>query len=129
MEQALADGGVTVDDIDAVIAHGTATWKGDEAEIRALNRLFGNRDAPVPVVSLKGHMGHNGGAAGCMNVIAAALTLQDDVLAHTAGTTDPDPEITFDLVMNEPRPLRARNLLVNAFGFGGQNASLVVGRV
>ncbi len=127
MQVAMDDAGITPAEIDAVIAHGTATRKGDDSEIAALNDLFGDREVPLPATSIKGHMGHPGAASGCLAVIAAALAIREKSLVHTAGTTDVEDTIRFEVVIEKPKPLDIRTVLVNAFGFGGQNAAIVLG--
>lgn len=126
MELALQEAGVGSGGIDAIAAHGTATPKGDSAEIRAINRLFTARAREVAVMSLKGHIGHSGGAAGVMSLIAALGAMQHGEFIHTACTQDIDHEVEFDAVTGKPRPMEIGNLLVNGFGFGGQNASLAI---
>jgi 3-oxoacyl-[acyl-carrier-protein] synthase II len=110
--------------VDAVVAHATGTPKGDTPEIRALNHLFGGRG--LPVTSLKGTIGHTGASAGCMGVIAGLHAMHAGSLPPTMGTTDPDPEIDFDVIMGQAREVDVATVQVNAFGFGGQDASLVV---
>lgn len=126
MELALQEAGVDTAGIDAIAAHGTATPKGDTAEIRAINRLLAARAREVTVMSLKGHIGHSGGAAGVMTLIAALGGMQHGEFIHTACTDDIDPEVEFDVVTKQPRRMSIGNLLVNGFGFGGQNASLAI---
>jgi 3-oxoacyl-(acyl-carrier-protein) synthase len=129
MQVALDDAGATADQVDAVIAHGTATRKGDESEINALNGLFGERSVPIPVTSIKGHMGHPGAASGCLAVIAAALAMREGSLVHTAGTTDVEDGVRFEVVIDKPKPMELRKVLINAFGFGGQNAAVVIAAI
>jgi 3-oxoacyl-[acyl-carrier-protein] synthase II len=129
MNQALADAGIRAQDVDALIAHATSTPKGDLAEIRAINDTHSrNRPRPLPVMSLKGHIGHSGAAAGAMSLLAAVFTLNGGVLPHTAGTRDIEPEADFAVAVDRPSSIDARTIQLNAFGFGGQNASLVVRR-
>ena len=129
MELAQRSAGVSPSDVDALVAHATGTPKGDEAEIRALNAVFadGGNDRLV-VTGLKGHTGHTGASSGGMNVIAGVRAMHGGRLAHVAGTTALDPEIRFDVALHEPRSIDVRVLQVNSFGFGGQNASVVVER-
>ena len=130
MELAQAGAGVGPADVDVVIAHATGTPKGDSAEIRALNRVFvdgAGRDELL-VTGLKGNTGHTGASAGAMNVMAGIWAMRHGRLPNVAGTTDLDPEVRFDVVLGEPRPVDLDVLQVNAFGFGGQDASLVVTR-
>lgn len=128
MELALDDAGMAADDVDALIAHATGTPKGDTAEIRAINRVHGKRRAPLPVAGVKGHVGHSGASSGAMGVITGLLGMGEDRFPHIANTDQPDPEAAFEVVIGQPKPMRYRSLQVNAFGFGGQNASLIVTR-
>ena len=127
MNQALVTAGLRAQDVDALVAHATSTPKGDLAEIRAINSVY-SRSRSLPVTSLKGHIGHSGAAAGAMSLVAAVHTLNGDDLPHTAGTRDIDPEVDFSVVVERPRAVDADVIQINAFGFGGQNASLVVRR-
>jgi 3-oxoacyl-[acyl-carrier-protein] synthase II len=124
MELALEEAGLAPDAIDAVVAHATGTPKGDTAEIRAINNLFGGRG--LPVTSLKGTIGHTGASAGAMGLLAGLTAMHHGKLAPTMGTSRPEPEIDFDVVMHAAADVEVQALQVNAFGFGGQDASLVV---
>jgi 3-oxoacyl-[acyl-carrier-protein] synthase II len=126
MELALAEAGVQPAAIDAIAAHGTGTPKGDVAEIRAINELFAGRSEPVPAMSVKGVLGHPAGASGAISLIAAVHGMGEGELLHTAGTTEVDPEVQFEVVTGRPKALDIDFLQVNAFGFGGQNASVVL---
>jgi 3-oxoacyl-[acyl-carrier-protein] synthase II len=128
MERALEDASVAPDEIDAIYAHGTATPVGDSAEIKAINTLYGGRSIPVPVTSLKGHIGHGMAASGVTSLIAALCGFPLRVIVPTLGTTEPEPEARFSVVLGEPQRHETRAVQINAFGFGGQNASLVVTR-
>ncbi|HWC82990.1 MAG TPA: beta-ketoacyl-[acyl-carrier-protein] synthase family protein [Pseudonocardiaceae bacterium] len=129
MRQALAEAELSPNQVDALIAHATSTPKGDTAEISAINTVHArNRRAELPVMSLKGHIGHSGAAAGAMSLVTAVHTLGDGVLPHTAGTREVDPEAEFTVVTGTPVDVAARTIQLNAFGFGGQNASLIVRR-
>lgn len=126
MEEAHGSAGVEPDDIDAVYAHATGTPKGDEAEIRALNRVFAGTD--VVVTGIKGHTGHTGAASGAMSLMSGIRAMETGQLPAIAGTTTPDPEIEFDVAIGAVRHLQVDTFQVNSFGFGGQNASAVVSR-
>ncbi len=128
MKLALDESGIAADEIDAIAAHGTGTPKGDIAEIRAINTLYGKRKNPVAVMSVKGHVGHAGGAAGGQTLIAGLQAALDGELNHTGCTTEVDPEVDFEVVIGKPKKMDIRNFQVNAFGFGGQNASLILSR-
>ncbi|PSR36231.1 MAG: beta-ketoacyl-[acyl-carrier-protein] synthase family protein [Sulfobacillus thermosulfidooxidans] len=127
MRQALEDAQRTPQDIDAIIAHGTSTIVGDRAEIRAMHDVYAHHH--IPVTSIKGHLGHSMGASGAMSAIAALYAIQDGMLPPTVGTTELDPEVEFDLVQDKAKPGSLSIIQVNAFGFGGQNASIILSRL
>jgi 3-oxoacyl-[acyl-carrier-protein] synthase II len=126
MALALQESGLGVDAIDAVIAHGTATRIGDAAEIRAIDAVYERRRTPIPVTSLKGHVGHAMAASGVTSLIVALRGFAEGTLVHTLGSTEVDPAAQFDLVLGAPRLQPLHAVQINAFGFGGQNVSLVV---
>ena len=128
MELALADAGITAEEVGALLAHATGTPKGDTAEIRAINQVHGGRSTPLPVASIKGHIGHSGAASGAMALVTGLLGMTEGRFTHTSNTDEPDPEARFDVVIGRPRKLEYTTLQVNAFGFGGQNASIIVTR-
>lgn len=129
MEKALADARAKPQEVDALVAHATGTPKGDTAEIQAINRVHSRgRKQPLPVSSIKGHVGHSGAASGAMAIIAALMGMKHNRFFHTAGTRNVDPSCEFDVVIEKPRDLEVNLLQVNSFGFGGQNASLVLSR-
>jgi 3-oxoacyl-[acyl-carrier-protein] synthase II len=128
MEQAMARVGVSCACIDAVIAHATGTPLGDLAEMRALDAVAATLGRRPPVTSIKGHIGHTTGASGALSVLAALAAFETGGLAPTAGTRALDPAMHFPVPLTEPARGRFTTILVNAFGFGGQNASLVVSR-
>ena len=119
-------------DVDAVVAHGTGTPVGDIAELGALNRLYGNRSTPMRVMSPKGNFGHPHGPAGALGLLAGLFSMQQGALMPTAGTHHPRelmPEVDrLHAVIGAPAEGRIDVLQVNAFGFGGQNSSLIVSR-
>jgi 3-oxoacyl-[acyl-carrier-protein] synthase II len=129
MELAHQSAGVAPADVDVLVAHATGTPKGDEAEIRALNHVFvdGGNDHVV-VTGLKGHTGHTGASSGGMNLIAGVRSMHGGRVANIAGTAVLDPEIRFDVALHEPRSVDVDVLQINSFGFGGQNASVIVQR-
>ena len=126
MELALADADCAPSEVDCLIAHATGTPKGDAAEIRAINTTFDRRD--LVVTGLKGHTGHTGASAGAMNILATIEAMQNGRLVNVAGTTTVDPDVAFDVVLREPRSVDVEVAQINAFGFGGQNASVVLRR-
>jgi 3-oxoacyl-[acyl-carrier-protein] synthase II len=90
--------------------------------------VHGGRAGALPVTSLKGHLGHTGASSGAMGVIAAVTTLTQGLFPNTAGTRDVDPEADFRVVTGQPAVLDVSCVQVNAFGFGGQDSSLVLRR-
>lgn len=128
IETAQRNAGMTAGDIGALVAHGTGTPVGDTAEITAINSVFGDRAADVAVTSIKGHVGHTAGAAGVMGIMAALHTFREGTLAPTASTTDLDDAIAFRVPLGEPAKVTKDAAQVNGFGFGGQDASIVLSR-
>lgn len=129
MRRALEDAGIEDRaEVAAIYAHGTGTRAGDASEIRAINDVYGDRGEDMLVTSLKGHFGHPGGSAAALNLAAALVGMERGEVLPTASTTTPDPEIGFTLVLGEPRAADVATIQLNAFGFGGQNASLIVSR-
>lgn len=124
---ALDDAGLSPDDIDYVNAHGTSTTQNDLTETRALKEIFGERAANVPVSSNKSMLGHTIAAAGAIECILSLVGINRSILLPTINQEIRDPKCDLDYVPNEARSLTHKNVLSNSFGFGGQNASLVVG--
>jgi len=123
MELALADAGITPDQVGHINAHGTSTPLNDLAEARAITKVFGE---PGPLVtSTKGVTGHGLAAAGAIEAVAAVLTIHRATIPPTAGYEEPDPEITIHVVHGEPMPWEPAAVLSNSFGFGGHNGCLV----
>jgi 3-oxoacyl-[acyl-carrier-protein] synthase II len=126
---ALADAGIGAAAVDFVNAHGTATPHNDEAEARALRRVFGARAARLPVTSTKAIVGHLLGSAGAVESVATLLALASGWLHAMPGPEPADPALGLDPVIGEPRRLADARVAVSAnFGFGGANAALVFAR-
>lgn len=128
MRRALKSADLGTTDIDYVNAHATATPAGDVAESMALNRLFGDHLARIPVSSIKGAVGHMLGAAGAIEGVASVLALMHQTLPPTLHCDDKEPLAPPDIVPNEPRPASINHVLSNSFGFGGQNGVLIFSR-
>ncbi len=126
MELALADADITPGDVSHINAHGTSTPLNDLAESIAVHHVFG--DVAPPVTSIKGHLGHSLAAAGALEGVASVMTLLNQVIPPTAGTTEVDPAIGLDVVLSEPRSMDLDVVLSNSFGFGGHNGSVVFRR-
>jgi 3-oxoacyl-[acyl-carrier-protein] synthase II len=126
MELALADAGITAADVRHINAHGTSTSLNDAAEAEAVNKVFGH---PGPIMtSTKGVTGHALGAAGGIEAVALALTIERKVIPPTRGTTADtvDTNIDLDLVFDTPRAWEPGPSLSNSFGFGGHNGTIVM---
>jgi 3-oxoacyl-[acyl-carrier-protein] synthase II len=127
MSSAIADAGLSPQDIDYVNAHGTSTPPNDRVETHALKRVFGES---VPLISsTKSMTGHTLGAAGALESVFCILAMQDSVLPPTINLDHPDPDCDLDYVANKARPANVRYAMTNSLGFGGHNASLVFGQV
>lgn len=128
MRRALADAELTPSDVDHVNAHGTSTPLNDKAETAALHEVFGPDLDDVAVTSTKGVTGHLLGAAGAVEAVWSVLTLRDQVIPPTAGLANQDPELDLDVVTGAARERDVDVVMSDAFGFGGQNAVLLLGR-
>jgi 3-oxoacyl-[acyl-carrier-protein] synthase II len=130
MQAALKRAGLEPSDIDYVNAHGTSTPLGDLIEAKAVARLLGNAAANVSISSTKSATGHLLGAAGAIEAIYAIKTVQTGDLPPTLNLNDPEDQVAdFDLVPLKSRHRKVRNAMSNSFGFGGTNASLIMGEV
>jgi nodulation protein E len=122
MRMALADGGIAVEEIGYINAHGTATPGNDPAETRAIRAVFGEHANRIAVSSTKAMHGHALGGAGAIEAIATILALKNGVLPPTANFTEADPECDLDYIPNTAREARVDAALSNSFAFGGLNA-------
>ncbi len=126
MQAALYDAGVSAGDVDYVSAHGTSTRLNDVMETKAAKLVFGDRAASVPMSSIKSMIGHLIGAAGAVEAVASVLAIRDGVVPPTINLDTPDPECDLDYVPNQAREMKVKTVLSSSFGFGGQNAALVI---
>jgi 3-oxoacyl-[acyl-carrier-protein] synthase II len=124
MELALLDAGLSPEAVGHINAHGTSTPANDLTEAQAIVKVFG---LPGPAItSIKGVTGHSLGAAGSLEAVALALTIERGLIPPTAGLTEQDPEIPIDVVTGSARPWTPGPALSNSFGFGGHNGTLVM---
>lgn len=128
MKGALAASGKSPEDVDVIFAHGTSTPIGDVAETVAIKKVFGDRARQIPVSATKSMVGHMLGAAGAVSALAAVKAIEEGVICPTINYETPDPECDLDCVPNKAREQEVNLALVNAFGFGGQNVVLVLGK-
>src|SRR3954452_8286478 len=124
----LADAGMSPEQIDYINAHGTATPENDKMEYLSISAVFGDLTPKIPVSSNKSMVGHTISAAGAIDGIFSLLTLEHQRIPPTINYDNPDPTILFDVVGNKARDARVTAVMSNSFGFGGQNASLVLTR-
>ncbi|MCS7045731.1 MAG: beta-ketoacyl-[acyl-carrier-protein] synthase family protein [Gemmataceae bacterium] len=128
IREALREARVDPKDVDYINAHGTSTRLNDAMETLAVKRVFGEGAKALPLSSIKSMVGHLIGAAGAVEAVALALTLAHQALPPTINLTHPDPECDLDYVPNTAREMPARIGVSTSFGFGGQNAALVMGQ-
>jgi 3-oxoacyl-[acyl-carrier-protein] synthase II len=128
MRRALADAGLTEEQIEAVNAHATATYSGDLAEAAALRKLFANRWRDVPVSGSKGAIGHAMAAAGVLEAIVAARTCATGIVPPTVNLRHVDEGCELSHVIDEPRDVNAGTVMSVSFGMGGQNAAVILKR-
>lgn len=129
MQAALKRAGIEPSDIDYINAHGTSTPMGDEIELRAIERLFGDAAQKISMSSTKSAIGHLLGAAGAVETIFSVLAMRDNVAPPTLNLDNPSVETKIDLVPHKARERSINTVLSNSFGFGGTNASLVLRRL
>ena len=129
MTNALRNSGVAPDEVDYIVAHGTATPLNDVTETRAIKSAFGDQAYRVAISSPKSMIGHLVGAAGIASALAAIGAIRDGVIPPTANLHTPDPECDLDYVPLTARRTRVDTVQVNGFGFGGQNAVAILRRV
>ena len=129
MEMALADAELNVDRVQYVNAHGTSTPLGDKAETAAVKRVFGEHAKRLAISSTKSQLGHTLGASGGIEMVVCALTIARGVIAPTINLDTPDPDCDLDYTPNVARDAKVDVAMSNSFGFGGHNASLVLGRL
>jgi len=125
MKAALASAGVTPDQVQYVNAHGTSTPLGDDLELEAVERLWGDAGKGLAMSSTKSAVGHLLGAAGAVEGIFSILAIRDQVAPATLNLDKPSRESVIDRVAKEPQPRKIQVALSNSFGFGGTNASIV----
>jgi 3-oxoacyl-[acyl-carrier-protein] synthase II len=128
MKAALKNGGVMPEQIQYVNAHGTSTPLGDDLELEAVERFFGDSAKGLAMSSTKSATGHLLGAAGAIEAIFSVLAIRDNVAPPTLNLDNPSRESVIDRVANQAQPRRIDMALSNSFGFGGTNASIIFKR-
>lgn len=128
MRLALANGKINPSEVAYISAHGTSTTLGDQAETAAIKSVFGEHARTLSVSSIKSQLGHLLGASGGVALAVAVLALRDGVVPPTINYHTPDPLCDLDYTPNEARERKLEVVMANSFGFGGHNASLLVGQ-
>jgi 3-oxoacyl-[acyl-carrier-protein] synthase II len=125
MRNALRNGGLNLDEVDYINAHGTSTPAGDKAETDGVKAAFGEHAYKLAMSSTKSMIGHLLGAAGGVEAIFAVLAIRDQVLPPTTNLETPDPDCDLDYVPNVARDTKVNVTMSNSFGFGGTNATVL----
>lgn len=128
MQEALREANISPQDVNYINAHGTSTQANDKAETQAIKEVFGNYAHKIPISSTKSMIGHTIGASGAIEAIVCALTIENNLIPPTINYRYPDPDCDLDYVPNEPRKAKVDIALSNSFGFGSNNACLVMRR-
>jgi 3-oxoacyl-[acyl-carrier-protein] synthase II len=128
MKSAIADAGLTVKDIGLINAHATSTTIGDKSEAVGITKVFGKDNPNILVHSTKSMTGHSLGATSAIEAIAVIMAFEKNVIHHTTNQFEQDPEISLNIVKHRPLEKKVDHILSNAFGFGGQNAVVILSR-
>jgi 3-oxoacyl-[acyl-carrier-protein] synthase II len=129
MELALADAELNPGDLDYINAHGTSTPLGDKAETLAIKTVFGDHARRLSISSTKSQLGHSLGASGGIELVICVKAIGEGVAPPTINLETPDPDCDLDYTPNEPRERPLRDVMSNSFGFGGHNASIIIGKL
>ena len=128
MQRALDSAGVSLDEVDYINAHGTSTPINDKSETIAVKRVFGEKAYNIPISSTKSMVGHSLGASGALEAIVCINSINDRIMHPTINQEETDPDCDLDYVPNVAREADLDVVMSNSFGFGGQNAALVIKR-
>ena len=128
MQRALDSAGVSLDEIDYINAHGTSTPINDKSETIAVKRVFGEKAYNIPISSTKSMVGHSLGASGALEAKVCITSINDRIMHPTINQEETDPDCDLDYVPNVAREADLDVVMSNSFGFGGQNAALVIKR-
>lgn len=128
MDHAIKKAGISANDIDYINTHGTSTPMGDTIETNAIKKLFGKHAYEMAVTSTKGATGHMMGAGGVTETIACIKAIREGIVPPTLNLNTPDEQCDLNYVPNKAEQWEVKYAMTNAFGFGGQNSSLIVGK-
>jgi 3-oxoacyl-[acyl-carrier-protein] synthase II len=129
MKRAIQNSGISPEDVSLINAHGTGTELGDVAETNAIKEAFGEFAYRIPINATKSLIGHMLGATGALEALACIMSIQTGMLHPTLNLDNPDPECDLDYVPLNARQHNVEVAMSNSMGIGGQNASLILGRV
>lgn len=129
MQMALSDAGLQPTEIDYINAHGTSTPLNDKSETAAIKTVFGETAYDVPISSTKSMTGHLMGASGALEAMFSTLALRDGIMPPTINYETPDPECDLDYIPNQARKKALQRVMSNSFGFGGHNATIILGKL
>jgi 3-oxoacyl-[acyl-carrier-protein] synthase II len=125
----MRDAKVNADVVDFISAHGTSTPLGDIAETKAMKKTFGGHAGKLAISSIKSMLGHLLGAAGGVAAVSTALSVHHNLVTPTINLDNQDPECDLDYVPNRSRDMKVNYAMVNSFGFGGHNASILLKKI
>jgi len=128
MSLALQNADLKPEDVSYINAHGTSTYLNDKSETAAIKTVFGEHAYKIPVSSTKSMTGHLLGASGAVEAVFSAMAIMNNILPPTINYETPDPVCDLDYVPNQPRKAEPNYVMSNSFGFGGHNATLILGR-
>jgi 3-oxoacyl-[acyl-carrier-protein] synthase II len=128
IKKALRESNIRPEEVDYINSHGTGTLLNDKAETESAKRVFGQRAYSIPMSSIKPQIGHTLGASGALSLITGCLSLRDNIIPPTINYTEPDPECDLDYVPNTARKAELNLVMINSFGFGGNNGVLLIKR-
>ncbi|HQX01048.1 MAG TPA: beta-ketoacyl-ACP synthase II [Anaerolineales bacterium] len=128
MSLALQNADLKPEHVSYINAHGTSTYLNDKSETAAIKTVFGEQAYKIPVSSTKSMTGHLLGASGAVEAVFSAMAIMNNILPPTINYETPDPVCDLDYVPNQPRKAEPNYVMSNSFGFGGHNATLILGR-
>ena len=127
MASAIQDAQINPTDVDYINAHGTSTPLGDAAETQAIKNVYGDHASSLSISSTKSQLGHSLGASGGIELVLTMKAMQNNVAPPTINLETPDPKCDLDYTPNTPKERTVNTAMSNSFGFGGHNASVIVG--
>ena len=127
MSIAIARSNIKPEDIDCINAHGSSSKLSDKRETNAIKKVFGSYAYKIPISSVKSMIGQPLAASGSIQVITGSLALKNNYIPPTINYDEPDPECDLDYTPNKCRKINIQNVLINSFGLGGNNISMVLG--